>query len=79
VLNDVTVAPITSRIREIASEVLLTESDGMQEACVVNLDHLQTVKRDSIGELIATLTTERMTEVGQALQFALGFDDSASA
>lgn len=79
VLTDVTVAPITSRIREIDSEVLLTESDGMREQCVVNLDHVQTVKRASMGEVITTLTPERMAEVGRALQFALGFEQSAAA
>jgi hypothetical protein len=31
VLTDVTVAPITSRVRDIDSEVLLTEADGMRE------------------------------------------------
>jgi mRNA interferase MazF len=37
VLTDVTVAPITSNIRDIDSEVLLTEADGMREPCAVNL------------------------------------------
>jgi mRNA interferase MazF len=75
VLADVTVAPVTSSVREIDSEVLLTEADGMREVCVVNLDHVQTVQRARMGALIATLRPERMDEVGRALQFALGFRD----
>ena len=41
VLTDVTVAPITSRVRDIDSEVLLTEADGIRDVCVLNLDHVQ--------------------------------------
>ena len=42
-LGEVTVAPITSAIRDIPSEVLLTKDDGMPRDCAVNLDHIQTV------------------------------------
>lgn len=37
-LGEVTIAPITSTIREIPSEVVLTEEDGMLRTCAVNLD-----------------------------------------
>jgi hypothetical protein len=40
---------------------------------------VQTVTRASIGDLITILTPERMGEVGRALQFALGFRESAAA
>ena len=39
-LGEVTVAPITSTIRDIPSEVLLSKSDGMPRDCVVNFDHI---------------------------------------
>jgi len=38
-LGEVTVAPITSTIRDIPSEVLLTKADGMPRESAVNLDH----------------------------------------
>ena len=72
-LGEVTVAPITSVIRNIPSEVLLTRSDGMQMNCVVNLDHIQTVSKSRIGSLITTLTAAKMMELRSALIFALGF------
>jgi mRNA interferase MazF len=72
-LGEVTVAPITSTIRDIPSEILLTEADGMPRSSVVNLDHLQTVSRERLGRLIATLPPDRMEEVRTALLFALGF------
>jgi mRNA interferase MazF len=42
-LGEVTVAPITTTIRDIPTELLLTKADGMPRECVVNLDHVQTV------------------------------------
>ena len=72
-LGEVTIAPVTSTIREIPSEVVLTAGDGMPRDCAINLDHVQTVSKDRVGTLIATLSAKRMTEVRAALMFALGF------
>ena len=73
VLDSVTVAPITSTIRDIPTEVVLEPEDGVPRECAINLDHVQTVPRARVGSLITTLTTDRMTAVGAALGFALGF------
>ncbi|MCE5330219.1 type II toxin-antitoxin system PemK/MazF family toxin [bacterium] len=72
-LNEITVAPITSTIRNIPSEVLLTKADGMPKDCAVNLDHLQTVSKTKIGGLITTLNSYKMSEVQHSLLFALDF------
>ena len=72
-LGEVTVAPITSTIREIPTEVLLTKEDGMPRDCAVNLDHIQTVSKGKIGALITTLSSTKMSELRSALLFALGF------
>ena len=72
-LGEVTVAPITSTIRDIPSEVFLTNADGMPRDCAVNLDHVQTVSKAKIGSLIATLSTVKMEQVRSSLVFALGF------
>ena len=72
-LGEVTVAPITSTIRDIPSEVHLTREDGVPRDSAINLDHLQTVPKSKLGSLIATLPRERMDEVRRALLFALGF------
>ena len=70
-LNEVTIAPITSTVRNIPSEVFLTKADGMLRDCAVNCDHLQTVPKGKIGPLIASLVPTKMVEVGQAILFAL--------
>jgi len=67
------VAPVTTTIREIPSEVYLSEQDGMSRECVVNLDHVQTVARGKVGALITHLGRARMNEARTALTFALGF------
>ena len=72
-LGEVTVAPITSTVREIPSEVALTPEDGLPRGCAVNLDYVQTVSRGRIGALIATLRPDRLREIRAALLFALDF------
>ena len=72
-LGEVTVAPITSTVRDIPSEVLLTNFDGMPSDCAVNLDHLQTVSKGKIGSLVTTLSAGKMQQVRSSLVFALGF------
>jgi mRNA interferase MazF len=70
-LGEVTVAPITSTVRDIPSEVFLSKTDGMPRNCAVNCDHLQTVSKGKIGSLITALPTEKMVDVGRAIRFAL--------
>lgn len=70
--GEVTVAPITSTIRDIPSEVLLTTSDGMPTECAVNCDHLHTVSKGHIGELITVLSPEKLYAVRRSILFALG-------
>lgn len=74
-INEVTVAPITSTIRKIPSEITLAIEDGMPHDCVVNFDHLQTVPKLKIGRLITSLSVEKMAQAATALCFALGMDD----
>jgi mRNA interferase MazF len=75
VLNSVTIAPITSTIRSIPTEVVLTEDDGMPNICAASFDNLQTVSKSNIGDRIARLTARKMKEAGAAVSFALGLND----
>lgn len=72
-LSAVTVAPITSTVRDIPTEVFLTpEDDGVPSPCAVNLDNVQTVPKHKLGALVATLSAQRVAEAERALAFALG-------
>lgn len=69
-LGEVTVAPLTSTIRNIPSEVFLSENDGMPKDCAINFDHIQTVSKSKIGSLIMTLMPEKLNQVRDAIIFA---------
>lgn len=73
-LSAVTVIPITSTIREIRSQILLDENDGMEKECVINVDNIQTISKQKIGSYVTNLSDERMQEVFEAVKFAFGFD-----
>lgn len=71
-LANITVAPITTNIRDIPTEVLLIpEEDSVRELCVVSLDNIQTVPKSRLGALVTTLSPQRMAEVNRAIAFAL--------
>ena len=70
-LGEVTIAPVTSTIRNIPSEVFLSENDGMPKDCAINFDHIQTVSKSKIGALIMTLMPEKLNQVSDAIIFAL--------
>lgn len=70
-LGEAAIAPITSTVRDIPSEVFLSRHDGMQKECAVNLDHIQTVSKGKIGSLIATLSSEKLKQVRRAILFAI--------
>lgn len=70
-LGEITVAPITTTVRDIPSEVFLSKFDGMPQDCAINCDHLQTVSKTKIGPLITTLSPSKMIDVGRAIRFAL--------
>jgi len=73
-LGEVTVAPVTTTIRDVPSEVHLDQTDGMPRPCAVNLDHVQTVSKGRIEGRITSLTLDRIQELRRAMMFALGFD-----
>jgi mRNA interferase MazF len=70
-LDEVTVAPITSTVRDIPSEVFLSKNEGMPRDCAINFDHIQTVSKRNIGSLITQLSTAKSKQVREAIAFAL--------
>ena len=73
-LANVTVAPITSTIRAVPSEVALNSEDGMKSPCAVNLHNAVTVSKARLGKRVAQLPPARMKEICTALRFSLGCD-----
>jgi mRNA interferase MazF len=77
-LATVTVAPITTAIRGVPSEVVLSEEDGMKSSCAVNLHNAVTVSQDRLGARVGHLSPMRMNEICAALRFSLGCDQGHS-
>ncbi len=68
----VIVAPVTTRIRHIPSEVPLGPEDGLPKPCVVNLDTITTIAKATLRDKLTTLSPEKLKAVEVALHFALG-------
>src|SRR5262245_26077789 len=68
----VTVASITTRARQIPTEVPLGIAEGLPKPCVVNLDTITTIPRRTLTQLVGPLPADKLAAVERALLFALG-------
>ncbi len=71
-LNQVFVVLATTNIRGLPTEVELGPEDNMPRACVLNADHVASLPKGYLGDLITTLSPERLAEVCRALDHATG-------
>ena len=71
VRSSVTVAEITTTIRDIPVEVLLDISDGLSKKCVANLDSVITIPKNLLKSHITTLSPEKVEKINEAIKFAL--------
>jgi mRNA interferase MazF len=74
-LNTVIVAPITSTIRDIPSQVAIGTDEGLDHDSAVSLDHVQSVDRSKLIRRVGRLSSEKMREVCAALAVATGCAD----
>jgi mRNA interferase MazF len=73
-LSRITVAPITSTIRDIPSEVVLDVDDGMKNLCAINLHNVVTVAQSHVGRRVGQVSPQKMKVLCSALRFSLGCD-----
>lgn len=71
-LHSVLVAPITSTVRDIPTEVALSPDDGLPQPCAANFDNLFTLRRERLQDLVAELDEPHLDEVCRAYRFAAG-------
>lgn len=69
--NQLVVAQVTRTVHGIASEVTLTQADGMPRESVVYCDVLLTVPKSRLVRRITAVTPAKMTKVNEAIRFAL--------
>ena len=70
--SQVILSPITTRVRELPTEVALGIEDGLMLPSVVNLDVIITSDKDLLSRRMGTINSEKMRQVEDALRFALG-------
>jgi mRNA interferase MazF len=74
VRNAVTIAQITTTIRNIPVEVPLDEKDGLPQKCVVNLDTITTIRKSILTKRISSLSAEKIEQIDKAVKFALALE-----
>ncbi len=73
-IDTVIVAPITTTIYGVPSEVIIGIDQGLKHDSAVNLDHIQTVFTSKLNRYIGSLDERMMAEVCLALMIAAGCD-----
>ena len=72
-LHRITVAPITTTIRDVRSEVRLSRRHGLPHASVAGCDSLTTIDRNALDERpMGRLRRPDLRTLDGALRFALG-------
>jgi mRNA interferase MazF len=69
-----TIAPVTTRIRKIASHVPIGPREGLDRDGEVNCDLVLTIDRGRLIERIGTLDGSTVAAVDDALRYSLGLD-----
>lgn len=63
----VTVAPITSTIRGITSEVPVGPRNGLDHDCVVSCDSITTVRKEAVGDTLGLLFDDQEPDLARAI------------
>ena len=69
-MTKVTIAPITSTIKGLSSEVRLGPANGLDHDCVVALDNVLTVPVSALGRTVGHLTDSQEAELARAIVLA---------
>jgi mRNA interferase MazF len=71
VRNSVTVAEVTSTIRNIPVEVRIGKRENMPKECVINLDTIITIRKELLNQKIVHLDSGKISKIDDAIKFAL--------
>ncbi|WP_417563987.1 type II toxin-antitoxin system PemK/MazF family toxin [Microbacterium sp.] len=73
-MTKVTVAPITSTVKGLSSEVPLGARNGLDHDCVAALDNIVTVPAAALGRTVGYLTLEQEAALARAMVLAFDLD-----
>jgi mRNA interferase MazF len=69
-----TVAPITTRLRAVASHVTVGAAEGLERPSAINCDRLQTIHRSVLRSYVGPLSDSKVEDLDDALRYSLGLD-----
>jgi mRNA interferase MazF len=70
----VTVAPITSRVRGLATEVWVGAANGLEHESVVNVDLIDTIPAADLGPRLGWFLSEQEAALAEAIHAAFDLD-----
>ncbi len=73
-LDRVTVAPITTTIRGLSTEVPLGPANGLDHPCVISCDNIVTVPKSALGRQIGFLLPAQEAALTAAIHAAFDLD-----
>lgn len=73
-LRTVTVAPITTTVRGLSTEVGVDAANGLTEPSVVSCDNITTIPTDVVGEQIGVLLDSQEPALSDAIMAAFDLD-----
>lgn len=73
-MTKVTVAPITTTVKGLSSEVLVGRANGLDHDCVVALDNVVTVPVNLLGRTVGYLSAEQEAQLARAMVLAYDLD-----
>jgi mRNA interferase MazF len=73
-MTKVTVAPITTTVRGLSSEVAVGPDNGLDRDSVVSLDNVLTVPVTTLGRTIGYLTDDQEPQLARAIVLAYDLD-----
>jgi len=73
-MNTVTVAPITTTIRGLSTEIAVGTANGLDDRCVVACDHVTTIPVTALGRQVGLLLDEQEADLTNAIHAAFDLD-----
>jgi len=70
----VTVAPITTTVRGLSTEIPVGPANGLDHACVVSCDNVVTIPKSALGAQIGFLLPAQETALTKAIHAAFDLD-----
>jgi mRNA interferase MazF len=74
-LVNITVAPITSTVRGLSTELPVGVANGLDHDCVVSLDNIQTIPARALGRQVGLLRVDQESALTSAIHHAFDLDE----